>query len=264
MPVDEKQPSRDEREALYNNRLTGPASKIQLPRECVTQLYGLMTDVDPQILKPNPWFPPAETPQLFLTGITPVLARHPILRNAEVRDTGRGLHLITYFITPVELRSARDQQSWTGCHQILNGSIPADPNAPALIGLTRPVGSINSKTGRPVRVLKLGTQIEAVVLQDWAEEVAAGPFEMIGEILFGEKRITPCPYCHKEGSYLDVKRVVGFCYGPCHKVPLKRIYEPFFIETPKAEAKEKKGGKSKASKQRLPCGSEKEEKLSPT
>lgn len=222
----------DLRESLYNGHAVGLAQDIQLPREAVTRLHGLVIDLDANVLKPNPWFPPAETAESFLTGITPVLSRHPILRHAEIRDTGRWLHAIVWFKDAIELHTAADQQRALGLHRMLKASVPSDPAAQALITMTRPVGSINSKTGMPVRMLRPGDPVPADVFLEWANEVQKKPFETLGMILFGERRTKPCPYCDSENSYLDLGEVVGFCYGPCKRVPLKRIHEPFFKGTP--------------------------------
>src|SRR5215813_9990796 len=233
----------DLREALFNDRLIGPASHIQVPREGVTRLWGLVIDLDANILKDNEWFPPADTAELFYNAISPVLERHPVLRPAEVRDTGRWLHAILRFTEPVELKSAKDQKFWMGVHKILMGSVPSDPAAPALIALTRAVGSINGKNQRPVRLIKAATEIPPGVLLDWTEEVKRSPFQMLGQVLFGAQRVTPCPYCRTEGSHLDLGEKVGFCYGPCQQVPLKRLHEPF-LTAPSGSNSGKKSGSS--------------------
>jgi hypothetical protein len=219
--------SLDLREQLYNDRQSGPADRIQLPREAVTRLWGLMIDLDPDILKPNPWFPPAETPEAFHTGIAPALERHHILRYAEIRFTGQGLHAIVWFVEPVDLMTAADQQHWNAIHEVLASTVPSDSAAPTLIGLTRPIGSTNSKTGGVVRTLKAGTPISASALEEWVQEVATKPFETIGLILFGATRISPCPYCNRSDSYLELSSDAGTCYGACGSVQLKRLFEPF-------------------------------------
>src|SRR5262245_12835316 len=91
----------DLREALFNARPVGLASHIQVPREGVTRLWGLVIDLDANILKANPWFPPADTAETFYAAILPVLERHPVLQHAEIRDTGRWLHAILRFTEPV-------------------------------------------------------------------------------------------------------------------------------------------------------------------
>jgi hypothetical protein len=217
----------DIREALYNDRLVGPAPRIQRPREGAGTLWGLLVDLDADLLKPNPWFPPADTAEAFYTAIRPALGRHEVLRHAEIRDSGRWLHAIIYFAEPVELKTAREQERWTALHRVLIGSVPADPSAPALIALSRPVGSLNGKTGRPVRVLKAADEIPASILIEWSEEVNRKPFLTLGRTLFGDQRVSPCPYCQTQGSHLDLGDVVAYCYGPCRQVRLARLHEPF-------------------------------------
>jgi hypothetical protein len=221
------QPAADQREALVNDRAIGPAWHIAVPREMVTRIHGLVIDLDANVLKDNPWFPPGETAESFWAGITPVLTRHRILRHAEIRFTGRWLHAITWISPPVEVHTAAEQARWTGIHQVLKASVPSDPAAPALNGMTRPVGSTNSKTGNEVRTLKVGNPISAAILEEWVEEVKRRPFETLALVLFGERRITPCPFCMREGSHLDLGEEFGHCYGPCRRVSLKRLFEPF-------------------------------------
>ena len=138
----------DKREALFNDQAVGPASHIQVAREGVTRLAGLVVDMDADPLKANRWFPPADNAEDFFKLIGAVFDRHPVLRHAEVRDTGRWLHLIVLFSEPVELRTAQEQRLWTKIHKLLIASVPSDANAQALITLTRPVGSVNSKAVR--------------------------------------------------------------------------------------------------------------------
>jgi hypothetical protein len=242
-------PGVDLREALYNDRLVGTAGQVQLPREAVTRLHGLAVDLDANLLQPNPWFPPAETAESFAAAIAPALARHPVLCHAEVRNTGRWLHAIVWFQEPVELRSAADQRHWTALHKVLMGSVPSDPAAPALIALTRPVGSTNSRTGAEVRVLTPGAPVPAAALEGWAAEVRRKPFEAVATPLFGGGRIAPCPYCRRENSHLDLGAAFGFCYA-CRYVPFRRLFEPF-LQGPAAQeatapaAPQKPAGKRK-------------------
>jgi hypothetical protein len=243
--TDDTNRTTDIREALYNDRLVGPAPRIQRPREGVVRVSGLVIDLDADILKPNPWFPPGDTAESFYAAIRPALDRHPVLRHAEVRDSGRWLHAIIHFAEPVDLKTARDQKRWTALHRVLTSSVPSDPGAPALIALTRPAGSTNSKTGRTVRVLREAAPVPATVVTDWAEEVGRKPFATLGRVFFGE-RVAPCPFCGTEGSHLDVGDVVGFCYGgPCRHVRVRRVLEPFLRgpqDAPAGGEPEKGGG----------------------
>jgi hypothetical protein len=241
----------DVREALYNDRRTGLAGQIQLPREAITRLHGLVVDLDANLLGPNPWFPPADTAVAFHAAIKPALERHPVLRHAEVRDTGRWLHALVRFDKPVELMKAADQQHWFNLHRVLMGSVPSDPAVQPLIALTRPTGSINSKTGREVKVLEEGRPIEASLVEGWVEQVQAAPFKSIGSVLFGNQRVSPCPYCRGEDSFLDLGETAGFCYGSCRQVPLARLFEPFLKkEQPGEGGGEKPAGRKSARKGR--------------
>jgi hypothetical protein len=235
-------PGVDLRESLVNDRRVGTAGQVQLPREAATRLHGLAVDLDADRLKPNVWFPPAASAEDFFKAIRPTLERHPVLRHAEARDSGRWTHLIVRFERPVELMSARDQKHWTAIHRVLISSIPADPNTPALIALTRPPGSVNGKNGRVVRVLKEAAPVSAPLLEGWAEEVSRKPFRTLASVFFGSQRLAPCPYCQAEGSHLDLGDVVAFCYGgPCRHVPLARLHEPF-LKAPGGAGKEAGGG----------------------
>ena len=143
------------REAMFNDGVTGAASRIQLPTERITRLRGLMIDLDPGKLIPdNPLFPPAEDPREFFGRIQAVLDRHPLARDAEVRSTGTGLHLLLWFEPAVELEDAAGQRRWDGLIRLTQATLPSDPNAPGITALTRPVGSINSKNGARVETLR--------------------------------------------------------------------------------------------------------------
>jgi hypothetical protein len=239
----------DTRETLYNSRETGPINQIQLPREMVTRLYGLVVDLDANLLKPNPWFPPGDTAEAFYANIRPVLERHPLLQYAEIRDTGRWLHAIVWFVEPVELRTGDDQGYWAGLHKVLMSSVPSDPAAPVLIASTRPVGATNSKTGNKVRTLKAGQPVPASLLEDYRKEVVSEPFKVVGTALFGAARISACPYCRQPGSHLDMGAQAGHCYGACRTIHLRRLFEPFFKAS---ESGQEESTKAPASPRKKP------------
>lgn len=236
----------DTRESLVNDRQVGPASHIQLPREAVTRVFGLVIDLDADKLKPNPWFPPAADAESFYHGIVSVLERHPVLSHAEIRDSGRWLHAITWFEQPAELRSPDDQMHWTAMHKLLMASIPCDSSAPPLIGLTRPVNATNSKTGHSVQILKAGVAVSIDALYTFVEEVQRNTFRTLASILYGNKRIAPCPFCEMEGSHFEIGDRVGHCYGNCKHVQKHQIFDPIFKPSgsvPKPSTpKPKKGG----------------------
>jgi hypothetical protein len=122
--------NQDLREQLVNGRETGTFAEVQLPRERVTTLHGILLDLDPQLYRPgNPVFPPAADPRAFFEQVRPVLDRHPLARHAEVRKTGTGLHAIVLLDPPAELHTAADQARWDALVRAVQCTLPVDPNA---------------------------------------------------------------------------------------------------------------------------------------
>jgi hypothetical protein len=215
----------DIREALYNDQATGPAYKIQMPRERITVLHGILFDLDPRVLIPgNPIFPPAEEPKAFYAGIQPVLERHPLVRSSEVRSSGTGLHLILWLRPALELRSAAEQEYWDHVVRAIQRTLPVDPDMPGITALTRPPGAVNSKNGARVEVLKAGEPVEPKAVEEYMARLVLAPFKEVAMVLFGEERIEPCPVCLKEGTRLDVLDRIGKCYGGCGKVSGAHLY----------------------------------------
>jgi hypothetical protein len=227
------------REQLYNDRRVGPVKEIQLPKERITKLHGILADIDPGILRPdNPWFPPAATPRQFHGATRPVLDRHPVLMHAEVRASGSGLHLITWLDPAVELHSAAQQHYWDGVCDVVRASLPSDPNAPGITALTRPVGSVNGKNGETVECLQPGQPLPPSAVEEFAKTVLAAPFREVAQILYGSARVSPCPFCMKSDSALTALDRVGSCYK-CGKVRAERIFDRVY----RAEGDEADGGR---------------------
>jgi hypothetical protein len=209
----------DFREQLYNDRRTGLIHEVQLPLERVTTLHGVMIDLDPKLYRAgNPFFPPAADPRAFYQGIKPVLDRHPLARHAEVRMSGTGLHVLIWFGPAVELHSESDQRRWDHIVGLVQCSLPADPGAPRITALTRAVGSLNSKNGATVEVLKPGEPVTPKEVEAFVARVLDAPFREIASVLLGHDRISPCPVCAGNGSRLDVLDHEGKCYGGCDRV----------------------------------------------
>lgn len=224
----------DDREALYNDRPTGPADKIQVPAERITTLHGFMIDLDPALLAPdNTWFPPADSPRAFHEAIRPVLDRHPLARNAEVRASGTGLHLVVHLDPAVELRSAADQQRWKAIVEAAQSTLPGDPVAPGITGLTRPVGSVNSKNGAVVEVLDPGEPVNPSRVVEFVDGLAKAPFKVVATILLGSDRVRPCPSCLGESSRLDVLDQFGRCYGGCSEVTPEQLFDLIYRPDPR-------------------------------
>src|SRR5262245_25980124 len=75
----------DAREQLYNDRQTGTINQVQLPKERITRLHGVLFDLDPHLyLAGNGLVEPDGDPATFYQSIKPVLARHPLAGKAEV------------------------------------------------------------------------------------------------------------------------------------------------------------------------------------
>jgi hypothetical protein len=228
-PAGRKRPAGDDtadvRESLCNDRGVGPLGLVSLPLECVTRLHGLMVDLDPGLLRPeNPLFTPADDPREFLTRVGPALDRHELLRDAEVRSSGRGLHALLWFSPPVELASAADQQRWSVLVRAVQCSLPSDPNAPGITALTRPVGSVNGKNGAVVEALRPGRPVEPARVEAFVRGLAAAPFRGVAAVLIGGDRAEPCPVCREPGSLLGVLDRCGKCYV-CGAVSLDRLFE---------------------------------------
>src|SRR5205823_4305741 len=77
--------------------------------------------------------------------VAPWLERHPVLMDAEVLCSGRGLHVIPWFANPVEFSTDAERRRWSGIIKAVQAVLPTDPSAPGLTALSRPVGSTNGK-----------------------------------------------------------------------------------------------------------------------
>jgi hypothetical protein len=221
----------DEFEALYNDGAVGPAAAIQRPLECITRSHGFRFDLDPVMLRPgNPLFPPDSDPRLFHDLIRPVLDRHPLARHAEVRLSGTGLHLIVRLDPAAELTSRADQVRWSDLVRAVLSSLPVDPHAPGITGLTRRVGSVNSKNGVIVEVLRQGDPVSPDQVAEFVQDLAAAPFRVVAGILGGPEPIRPCPACRTPGSSLGVHDRSGHCYD-CGQVDLTHLYESILVDS---------------------------------
>jgi len=219
--------SNDIREALFNGGSIGPASMIQLPLENITSLGGILIDLDPGLLRPdNLLFPPSAEPAEFHEKIKPALARHPLASQAEVRASGSGLHLIVQIDPPVELNSNGDQKFWDAIVKAVQRTLPADLNAPGITALTRAIGSINSKNGRPVEQLAAGRPVRPSEVVDFLKQLSAARFQTIGRILLGADRVDCCPRCQESALTLYDNR--GQCYR-CGQLSLDDLFNTIYM-----------------------------------
>jgi hypothetical protein len=216
----------DAREQLYNDRLVGDITSVSWPAERVTRLRGILFDLDPAVLLPgNPYMPPADEPIGFYENVRPVLERHPLARHAEVRSSGRGLHVIVWMDPPAELNTAAEQRYWSAAVAAVQRSLPSDPRAPGITALTRPVGSVNRKNGATVTVLKPGEPVAPERVLEFTAELARAPFRVLAGILLGGERLSPCPFCRQAGSEFTTLDRVGRCYPRCGTVGGDRLFD---------------------------------------
>jgi hypothetical protein len=240
----------DLREALFNGNPVGLAGVIQVPAERITTLLGIVADLDPKLLDPgNPLFPPDSNPRKFHAAIRPVLDRHPLACQGEVRSSGTGLHLIFRLDPPVELRVSPDQRRWAAIVRAVLGSLPTDPNAPGITALTRPIGAINSKNNAVVELLQPGRSIAPKDVVAFVGELVEAPFRTVALPLLGSDRVEPCPACRAPGSSLGVLARLGRCYH-CGDVRLERLLD--LVYAPAGQGERFGAGRGKPPGENVP------------
>jgi len=214
----------DLRESLSNDHEIGPIHDVSLCLERITRLHGIMIDLDPKFLEPgNPLFPPAAESVEFFKSIEAVIDRHPVLKDAEVRSSGSGLHVLLWLDPPVEMQSEDEQHYWDAIVKAVQASLPSDPNAPSITAMTRPIGSINSKNGAKVMTLRPGRPIDHQRVIEYVEQLANAPFRGVAQVLLVGDRIEPCPVCKAGGSRFTALDWVGKCYS-CGQVDLEKLF----------------------------------------
>ena len=227
----------DLREQLFNDGVTGSIQQVQVSKERVAQLRGILFDIDLQIIKPNPLIPnlPSPAPEFYREVAQTWLSRHPVLGNAEVRNSGQGLHVILRFKPPLIFHTDGERDRWDGIVKAVQAALPVDPDAPSITATTRQVDSTNSKNGATVTLLKPGTPVRREEVLALYEEMKTTPFQTVMGVLAGPGKVSPCPFCQREGSTLQPGRIVGFCYGGCGNIPLQRLYELLLLPRDVAE-----------------------------
>jgi hypothetical protein len=99
----------DLREQLVNEREIGPYASVQLITEQVARLHAFFLDLDLHLIRPGPLAPGLEAgPAAFYEQTVRYwLARHPVLADAEVRNSGGGLHVIPWLAEPLFSTTSR-------------------------------------------------------------------------------------------------------------------------------------------------------------
>jgi hypothetical protein len=228
----------DLRKQLFNDRKIGPIEQIQLPAEMITRLWGILLDIDPHQFRDSIASPAlkADPSAFYEQVVRPWLSRHPVLSDAEVLLSGRGLHVIPWFGEPVEITSDAERQRWSGVVRAVQAVLPTDPDAPGITATTRARGSVNSKCGVRVRQLHPGKPIAQEAVLELFEQLRTRPFRTLTGILFGSDRLRPCPVCQQTDTGLNALDRIGQCYGSCGKVSLGQLYDVFLA--PRAATKE--------------------------
>lgn len=228
-PIVPRDPRVDAREQLANHGETGAIHSVSIPEDMITELLGIMLDFDPDLYNPERLPKGAlESPRkLYESFVGPMLARHPVYAKAEVRDTGRGLHAILRFRPTVTFKTEAERDKWKGIVRAVQKALPTDPRAPGITAMTRPIGSINGKTGRTAAVLKEGQPVSPDDVLKLVADLQTKPFKVIAGILFGPS-LAPCPVCSKPGTRLGAQNWHGLCYGGCGKPTLGNLYDAFY------------------------------------
>ncbi len=194
----------DQREALFNAGAVGTFRQVMVRHHEVTHLRAILIEIDGECLQVGNVIEkmPADGFELYERHVRGWLDNHPVLRKAEVRFSGRWLHCILRLDTPVEIKSDRRRALWDAIVHAVQGSLPSDPAAPRLLAMTRPIGSISSKTNREVELIKTGEPVSEAEILGFADELTRHGFSTVTQILFGSTEVSPCPICRNEDSSL--------------------------------------------------------------
>ena len=197
----------DEREATYNGRKRGPATAIATPVDQIAAINVCMIDLDLKLLDPKVIGDEAagSAEVFYEQHVRHWLDRDPVLKKAEVRDTGGGLHVLLQLDEPVIIVPGQ-QRAWDGVARGLHGVLPGDPNLSGIIAMTRPVGALNTKYDPPreVRLLREGQPVTRQEVLDLVERMTTAPARVWMNVLHGGERASSCPLCRGEGTSLGV------------------------------------------------------------
>jgi len=217
----------DHREQLFNDGKSGPIEEIQVSTERITILKGILFDLDPHLFTKSVLIPKLyrKPPNFYKKIAKPWLNRDPVLSRAEVRNSGRGLHVILRFRDPLIFTTDRERNRWAGVIDVIQTALPIDPDQPGITAVTRPLGSINGKNNEKVTCLNTGESVTAEDVLKLYEQMKSASFRTVMRILTGEATLTPCPLCGKAETRLTALDHVGRCYGSCGTVKLQQLYD---------------------------------------
>ena len=220
-------PPPDSREQLFNGGEVGPIQHVQVSTERIVRLNGILFDIDPANLSEGPLVPALsqDPDEFYELCVQRWLANHRVLEHAEVRASGTGLHAILWLDPPVEFGDQAERTRWCSITKVVQAVLPIDPCAPGITATTRALGSINSKCGRQVHLLKQGEKVPPSSVLELQDEMCTAPFKTMFQVLTGSDRLAPCPFCKKET--LVALHYVGMCYG-CGKQDYERLCGELF------------------------------------
>jgi hypothetical protein len=224
----------EKREQLVNNGDIGSITEVSLMEPRITSLLGILLDIDPNLFKKCRLTRAqrSDPVHFYEAIIRPMLVRHPVLSKAEVRMSGRGLHVIVRFAAPIEFETETQRTWWSLAVKCVQRLLPTDPDVPGITATTRPIGSVNTKNGKKVLLLKAAEPITRDEVQRLVKELSAAPVRTIAGVLFGGEKITPCPICVGKDSSLVAFDRFAKCYA-CGNVKLDQLYDIFLGDRPK-------------------------------
>lgn len=227
----------DERESLVNDCPRGPANLITPRVEEVSSIHGFVNDLDCGILDAAVVGEVSTTsPQaLYDEHVRLWLDRDPVLRKAEVRDTGHGLHTVLRLADPI-ICAADEARIWDEIALGICNALPGDPKLHGIIALTRPIGAMNTKREphATVRQLRPGELVTRAEILDLNHRVTEQPSRLWMRLFFGGERAAPCPLCRGNGTSLGLAgKWQCRCYE-CGRVDaaalVYRFYSPDFLK----------------------------------
>lgn len=214
----------DLREQLFNEGQKGIFTQVSTKVEFVTEVTAVLLDIDPALYAHSPLIPitDAAAEELYRKHVKRWIGRDSTLAKAEVRISGRGLHVLLRPMSPIVLSDDRDRERWGARIAAIQASLPIDPRQPGMNALTRPLGSKNSKNGATVRRLKKSEPISLEELEGLATRMINEPFSRLIHILTGGSKVAPCPFCRKPNSNFVAFAKSGRCYE-CGNVSLEKL-----------------------------------------
>jgi hypothetical protein len=218
----------DQFQRLTNGCPTGPIAQIQISREMITSVHGVMFDIDPDKFDARKYPAVLDGPEVFYEEVlSKWLDNNDVLRKSEVRMSGSGLHVLLWLKPPVEIGTPADQEHWDGVITAIQACLPIDPGQPSITGCTREIGSVNGKNGKVVKQLAAGEPVTQDEIEGLYRRMMDESFKTVCTILYGSDKVPTCPICQTEGTSLQAFKNKGTCYK-CKAVSLEQLYNSVY------------------------------------